>query len=287
MLPLALGLGAAACIGVGDFAAGIASRRLPSGLVGFWAQGTALILAALLLAMVRPPLIPEQLAWGLAAGIASGIGIALLYRALAIGAISLVTPISACSVAVPVVYSVFAGESLTSLETAGVVAIITGVVLASLPPNVAAELAAVERSNSPERRAVALSIGAAATFGLFFIIIDFAPEARDWSSLWTAGAVRAAAFGIQAGLVVLGPWTFVAPGEQTGAVATAGVLDQLSLLLVALGTMTDAYGIVTVLIGLYPVVTALLGIVLLGERLTRVQSAGATLAIAGVLFVSA
>ncbi len=50
--------------------------------------------------------------------------------------------------------------------------------------------------------------------------------------------------------------------------------------------MTDSYSIVTALVGLYPVVMVLLGVVFLGERLTRVQATGATLAIAGVLLVS-
>jgi drug/metabolite transporter (DMT)-like permease len=59
-----------------------------------------------------------------------------------------------------------------------------------------------------------------------------------------------------------------------------------ALLLISFGATTDAYGIVTALVGLYPVIVALLGVVFLGERLTRVQATGATLAMAGVLLVS-
>jgi drug/metabolite transporter (DMT)-like permease len=286
VLPVALGLGAAACIGIGDFAAGVASRRLPPVLVGFWAQGIALVFAVFLLGLFRPPFLPEQGTWGLGAGLASGVGIALLYRAMALGAISLVTPITACSVAVPVIYAVATGETLTTFELAGVVAIIAGVALASVSPGAAAELAAAEHGGRNERRAIVLSIASALSFGLFFVVMDLAPDAPGWASLWTAGTVRAAAFGVQAGLVLLGPWAFAGPGRATGAVATAGLLDQLSLLLIGLGTMTNAYGIVTALIGLYPVITALLGIILLGERLTRLQSAGATLAMVGVILVS-
>ena len=57
-------------------------------------------------------------------------------------------------------------------------------------------------------------------------------------------------------------------------------------MLIGIGTMTNAYGIVTALVGLYPVVTALLGTIVLGERLTRLQATGATLAFVGVLLVS-
>ena len=38
--------------------------------------------------------------------------------------------------------------------------------------------------------------------------------------------------------------------------------------------------------GLYPVVTALLGVFLLGERLTHIQTTGAVLALTGVMLVS-
>ena len=59
-----------------------------------------------------------------------------------------------------------------------------------------------------------------------------------------------------------------------------------SALLISFGSMTEAYGIVTALVGLYPVIVALLGVVFLGERLTRLQATGATLAMAGVVLVS-
>jgi drug/metabolite transporter (DMT)-like permease len=118
-------------------------------------------------------------------------------------------------------------------------------------------------------------------------VIDLAPQASGWGTLWTVGAARLTAFGVQAALLLFGRRRLAGPGPQTPAVATAGILDQLSLMLIALGTMTDAYGIVTALVGLYPVVTALLGVVLLGERLTRLQGTGAILAMAGVMLVSA
>jgi drug/metabolite transporter (DMT)-like permease len=60
----------------------------------------------------------------------------------------------------------------------------------------------------------------------------------------------------------------------------------MSLVLVSIGAMTDSYGIVTALVGLYPVVMILLGVVFLGEWLTRLQATGAALAITGVLLVS-
>ena len=302
MLPIALGLAAAACVGVSDFAAGIASRRLAPVLVAFWAQGTAVILGGLLLLLMRPPLVPGQAPWGLAAGLATGVGLALLYRAMSVGAIALVAPISACSVVFPVAYSVARGEALTPLTAAGIVAVVAGVALASLQTGPAPRWptdepralhdgedsveARSERTIAGNRQAVVLAIAAAVAFGAFFILIAIAPQAGGWGTLWTAGAARLSSFAVQAGLVAAGPRRFAGPGRFAPHVAAAGALDQLSLIVLGLGAMTDAYGIVTVLLGLYPVVTALLGVIFLGERLTRTQTSGVTLAMVGVMLVS-
>jgi drug/metabolite transporter (DMT)-like permease len=285
VLPIALGLGAAACIGVGDFAAGVASRRITPLLVGFWTQAIGATLGLLLLVAMRPELAPGQLPWGLLAGLATGVGLALLYQAMAVGAISLVAPIVACSVVLPVVYSVAGGERLTPLATAGIVAVVAGVVLASLQP-APVPGDPTEAGTNGDRKAVLLAISAAVAFGIFYILVDVAPQQGDWGTLWTAGPARLSSFGVQTLLVLVARQRVIGPGRSTPHVAAAGILDQISLVLLGIGAMTNAYGIVTVLMGLYPVITALLGVLLLGERLTRVQTSGATLALAGAMLVS-
>jgi drug/metabolite transporter (DMT)-like permease len=285
MLPIALGLGAAACIGAADFAAGLASRRISSLLVGFWSQVAAVIGGGLLLLLLRPELAPGQIPWGLAAGLGSGIGLALLYRAMSYGAISLIGPITATSVVLPVFYALATGETVALLAGVGIVAIVAGVVLASLQPAPVIG-APTDAGLRGDRRATTLAIFAAVAFGLFFILIDLSPQASGWSTLWTAGAARLTSFGVQSALALTASQSVRWPGRQGLIVVAAGLLDQTSLILIGLGAMTDAYGIVTALVGLYPVIIVLLGVVVLGERLTRLQGTGASLAIAGVLLVS-
>jgi drug/metabolite transporter (DMT)-like permease len=285
VLPVAIGLSAAVCIGVADFAAGIAARRVTPVLVGFWSQAVSVVLTGLLLLVLRPPLAPGQAPWGLFAGLATGIGLALLYRAMAVGAISLVGPITACSVVLPVVYSVARGEPITTLAAAGTVAIITGVVLASLQGQ-SAPGDSSDTNIGGERRAVVLAVAAAVAFGIFFILIDLSPQASGWGTLWTAATARLSSFGVQAGLVALGRRRPSWPGGAMPIIALAGILDQASLVLLGLGAMTGAYGIVTALMGLYPLVMVLLGVLLLRERLTPLQATGAALAITGVMLVS-
>ena len=81
-----LALGSAALYGAADFFGGLASRRTNTLAIVVASQGVGLVLLALML-----PLLPEatpsagDLVWGGAAGLAGGIGVTLLYRALAVG----------------------------------------------------------------------------------------------------------------------------------------------------------------------------------------------------------
>ena len=79
-----LALRSAALYGAADFLGGLASRRANTLAIVVTSQGYGLTLLVLSL-----PLLPEatpaarDLVWGGAAGLADGVGVTLLYRALA------------------------------------------------------------------------------------------------------------------------------------------------------------------------------------------------------------
>ena len=113
-----LAFGSAALYGAADFLGGLASRRTNTLAIVVTSQGTGLTLLALML-----PLLPEatpstrDLAWGGVAGLAGGIGVTLLYRALAVGRMAVVAPTTAvCAVMIPVVTSVLRGERLGAAD---------------------------------------------------------------------------------------------------------------------------------------------------------------------------
>ena len=116
----------------------------------------------------------------------------------------------------------------------------------------------------PVRAAVLLSVPAALCFGFFFVAVDLA----------TAGA------GSADGAGALDTALLVALAIQVGAFA--GTADVALTYAIAEGPLT----VVGPLGSLDPVVAVLLAAVLLGERLTRSQVVGVSLALTGILLVS-
>ena len=99
-----------------------------------------------------------QLAWAAFAGAIGVVGLASFYRALAVGAMGIVGPITATAAIVPVAYGLARGERPSTLQGAGVALAIVGVVAASL-------------ERTPDRRGrqfgagVGLALAAALCFG--------------------------------------------------------------------------------------------------------------------------
>ena len=99
----------ALCYGAADFLGGFTAKRASTLAVVVVSQ-----LAGLLLLLMMLPFFPhatpgpEDLLWGALAGVTGGGGVALLYRALAIGVMAVVAPTTAvCAVVIPVFVSVW------------------------------------------------------------------------------------------------------------------------------------------------------------------------------------
>ena len=135
MVPVALALGASIAWGCSDFLAGLKTRRLALLWVLLVSQATGLVLV-LLAALVSGTRCPRAMrrCWPAGAGVAELIGFAALYRALAVGAMSVVAPVSATAALLPVVVSVAAGEAPTPAQALGMALALAGAALASFEP---------------------------------------------------------------------------------------------------------------------------------------------------------
>jgi uncharacterized membrane protein len=110
MISALLALLASAAFGASDFIAAITSRRISPVAVALWSQlaGAAALLVMLALSGQRPE--ASGIAWGAASGVVAAVGVLLFYRALAIGPTSVISPVVASGVAIPVLVGVLGGE---------------------------------------------------------------------------------------------------------------------------------------------------------------------------------
>jgi drug/metabolite transporter (DMT)-like permease len=281
-LGVPLGLGSGLCWGTADFFGGIQSRRLPALSVTVWSQAAgALALAVALAVQGRPPT-PSGFAWGLAAGAGSGFALLLFYRGLAEGAMSVVAPIAACGAVIPVLAAPLRGELPSVLGVLGIGAAVAGVVLVSRTPD-----PGQHRSGRPAR-VLAMALGAALGFGLYFVFVDAGTATAGASPLWVVAGGRTSSLLVLVTIALAGrraeaTW----PGRRVVPVALIGIADTSANLLFALAATSGNLAVVGVLGSLYPVATVVLARWLLRERLSAGQNVGVLLALAGVGLLAA
>ena len=309
MLAIALALGASVCWGSGDFLGGLTARRASLWVVIIGSQAVGLAGAAAVTLAAGHAWPGLGVVWPvLLGGAASVVAISSFYRALAIGTMSIVAPITATSAAVPFVAGLVSGERPAALQLVGVALAATGVVLAAveperpgetigvaaLPNEPAVEPAAVREElpgavpGRPARRdqrvAVGLSLLAALCIGL--VLLGYDATAKH-DALWAMLGGRISSATLFAMLfLVLRPRVSMTRAALPYLVAV-GLLDTSANGLFSLATTQGYLSLVAVLGSVYPVVTVLLAYGLLHERIARHQLAGVVAALAGVALIAA
>src|SRR5437764_12856484 len=130
-------LSAAVLYGSADFFGGLSAR---------WASTTATVVVSqfigLLLLLAALPFLPAASVsqrdwfWGVCAGVSGGGGVALLYRALAVGTMAVVAPITAVvSAIIPVLFGFAMGERVGLLTAAGILLALIAIVMVSQQRN--------------------------------------------------------------------------------------------------------------------------------------------------------
>src|SRR3982074_960289 len=131
-----LALGSAVCYGSADFFGGLTARRANTIATVVVTQFVGLVLILLALPFLPATIVsPQDWLWGIAAGLGGGIGGALLYRALAVGAMAVVAPITAVCVAIiPVLFAFAMGERLRFLTMVGIALALVAIALVGQQP---------------------------------------------------------------------------------------------------------------------------------------------------------
>jgi drug/metabolite transporter (DMT)-like permease len=281
MLAAVLALASSLSWGLSDFLGGLQSRRNHVLAVMLLSQALALaILVAAVLAGAPTEHDAASTAWAASVGLLGLLGLLAFYRALAIGTMSIVAPISATGVAIPVLVGLASGERPGALQVAGIALACAGVVLAARE----APSDDVEARRA-SRASIGLALIAAVGFGTFFAGIDRAEETGDVAWVLLAARTADVALLVTAALVVR-PAIPRAP-VTLAAIAAVGVFDLLANLLFVLATGRGLLSVVGVIGSLYPAVTVILARFVLHERLSRTQNAGVLITLAGVVALAA
>jgi drug/metabolite transporter (DMT)-like permease len=275
-MTLFLALAGAVCYGFADFSGGYASKRLPPWGVVAWSQliGLAALGAGLVIFPADRVTLGDVF-WGALGGLGGSVAIGLLYRALAEGTMAIISPVTAATTAaIPVVVDLVSGGTLAPLAVVGVLLALAAITM------IAGERSITRISV----RLLVMALAAGTGFALFFIAIAQTSEA---SGFWPLVSARVVTIPLAA-LLHASIEPKVRPSRlDVRWVAAAGVLDMTANLLVAAALQRGPLGIVSVLTSLYPVVTALSAVIILRERLSRVQLAAVACAVTAVALLVA
>ncbi|MHB8691729.1 MAG: EamA family transporter [Solirubrobacteraceae bacterium] len=280
MVAIALALASSVCFGVCDFIGGLQTRKMALLGVLVISQLVAFVLLVVILSLSGdspPPLV--KLLPAMAAGIGGMIALSAFFRALAIGTMSIVAPISSTGVAVPVLVGVASGNRPGVLQVIGIVVAVAGVIAASREPH--------DDGVRPAGAGIALALGAAIGFGGYQVGIRASAQS---SVLWTLGAARLSAVLVLLAVLAV-KRTRLLPEERSlaplASLVLLGVLDLFGNVLYAIATRHGELAIVAVLASLYPVSTVVLARAVLAERIQRIQEVGIVTALLGVLLIAA
>jgi drug/metabolite transporter (DMT)-like permease len=269
---LLLALASSLAYGAADFLGGAAARGAHVLRVVAIAAPASLLVELLLWPAVGAHFDSGAVAWGAASGVASAAGFALLYRTLAVGPMSVLSPVTALvSAVLPVCVGLIGGERLSAIALGGMTLALAAVVMVSSGTDTG--------GLRPSRGALALAFAAGASIAVQLVCLDQAPDDSGLAPLLVGRAVSSS--------VVLGA-VFVLRGRlgdnraNVPASATAGALDSLANLAFLFAVREGDLAIVAVITALYPASTVLLARVILSERIGATQLAGLGIAAVAV-----
>jgi hypothetical protein len=133
---IAIALSAALVYGAADFLGGLASRRTSTLAVVVWSQAAGFLVLAVALPLSPGTPQPADLAWGALCGVIGAGAVGLLYRGLAIGAMGVVSPITAVLAAVlPVAYGSLRHTRPSLAASMGIaLSLVAVIAISAVPP---------------------------------------------------------------------------------------------------------------------------------------------------------
>ncbi len=272
MLSALLGLVGAIVYGASDFFGGMGARRMSAIRVTAINSATGFVILVVVSLILPSRWSPAALLWGTLAGVAGAVALALLYACLAIGPMSILSPLMALIAAiVPITVGFVRGERLTAAGYIGLVVGLIAVILICFVPG--------EGAVRPTARGILMALGAGVAVGAYLVFIDLTPSNSGPAPLVITFAVT----GLVMGAILLAQRTRgrfpPAPRAAVRYAVLCGVTDAAAAFLFLLALRTGDLSVVSVLNALAPAGTIVLAAIVLRERIALVQWAGLALAL--------
>jgi drug/metabolite transporter (DMT)-like permease len=278
-MAIALGALVALAYGSGDFLGGFASQRLRTSTVLLGAQSIGLAVSILLVIVLRDAS-PDAPVYVLSAvaGAVGVVAVALLYRGLAVGRMSVVAPVSAVGGAVlPVVWGLLRGERPSPLALVGIALALIAIVIVGR---------GAEHDPAPSvtpLHELALGAGAGIGFGIVFILFS---ESASGSGLWPVLIARCTSVPLLIGAVIVLRQPPRVTRSGLAPVLGAGLFDVTANALIVLAIRRGLLSLVAPVASLYPATTVLLARFVLYERIGRQRAGGLALGLVGLALIA-
>jgi drug/metabolite transporter (DMT)-like permease len=278
-LVVVIGMSSALIFGSADFLGGLASKRISPLRVTAIAAVVGLALLFAVYPIFGGAWSFRAVLFGGLSGVSGALAISLLYACLAIGPMSILSPVTAVvSAIVPAGVGIFVAHN--RLGPLGYVAI--GLALVAV---VLVGFVREKRAVRPTLRGLTMAVLSGAFIGLFLVLINLTPKDSGLVPLIANRGVNAIIMAITVGILaivarrrgapVAGGWR---PGIRL-AIA-CGIVDVVANCGLLLGIRLGELTVIAVLTALYPAGTILLARIVLKERIAVVQYVGLAAAIA-------
>jgi len=278
MITVVLGFATSLVYGFADFFGALSSRKMKPIIVTFFSGLTGLAFLFAMSPVFGIPADSNAIFWGTMAGLASAVAMTALYASLAIGPISILSPLGAVmSALVPMAFGViFRGESFSPVGWLALLGILIAVVLVGFIPG-----ADVRK---PSAKGLLFGLLAGSFIGIVLICINQAPTNSGLTSVVLLRGVSAATIGLLILGAVLAKRSFSVNDFKVSAktwttVGLTGILDSSANVFFLFAMRYGSLTVVSVLTALYPLGTLILARVFLKEKIAKVQLAGVLLAL--------
>jgi drug/metabolite transporter (DMT)-like permease len=273
--------GAALAWGVGDLGAALVARRIGSLATVVLVQLAGLAAIMLVVAASRPAWAGRwtDVALLVVNGVIVAFAYVLHYRALELGPLALVSPLTSAYAVLPIALAwVVLGEDIGGSFAVGAALATAGVVLVTADPRQFGEEAAMRRDGLP------YAIGAMLLFGGAAFVLGVVSR--------HAGSLPTVALGRVLTVVALSPVVVArrpAVAAAGAAVAAAGLLvgvaDVLGIMSFARGAEVAPISLVTAVSATFPLIPFVGGLVLLRERPALSQALGVLAVVGGLVLL--